>query len=69
MPKKKAVRRKSSKKPMTKTQKILKKIGHSIKGEQFKGGEPQRVAVLLSKARKAGARIPKSRIKKRTTRR
>lgn len=43
----------------TKTARILKRIGGELKGETFKGGEPQRRAILLSKARKAGARIPK----------
>jgi len=43
----------------SKTRRLVAAAFRQVKGEKFKGGEKQRVAVALAKARKAGARIPK----------
>jgi len=42
----------------TKTDKIVKRAFSEVKGEDFPGGEKQRIAVALSKSRARGARIP-----------
>jgi len=48
----------------TKTRRLIEQAFSEVKEESFKGGERQRIAVALSKAKQKGAKVPPSNKKK-----